>query len=52
MTRQTDLEYASELDAHDPLAHFRETLCHHRPRSYLHGWKLVGSTSSIHSNPR
>ena len=24
MTRQADLEYASELDAHDPLAHFRK----------------------------
>ena len=24
MTRQTDLAYAAELDAHDPLAHFRE----------------------------
>src|SRR6266487_343457 len=24
MTRQTDLAYAVELDAHDPLAHFRE----------------------------
>src|SRR5437667_12357949 len=23
MTRQTDLAYAAELDAHDPLAHFR-----------------------------
>src|SRR5207247_11264930 len=24
MTGQTDLAYAAELDAHDPLAHFRE----------------------------
>src|SRR6266516_2554258 len=24
MTRQTDLQFAAELDAHDPLAHFRE----------------------------
>src|SRR5215831_10130324 len=24
MTGQTDLAYADELDAHDPLAHFRE----------------------------
>ena len=24
MSRQTDLAYAAELDAHDPLAHFRE----------------------------